>query len=430
MYLILNAFAFIFLSAYAFRLMLSKPSYFKLSSTEHVILNGREKFLLFTLVTGMFAVGPFSSLRLIVWIVIMLSAFIFYRKYPKINKINIFYLFFLLWLAITIVWSPSIEYAIRVYLKYFYPLVALFFAATFVNSDKFIFIAMKWLLISSFIYSILLGGIMTQILGIWTFYFGGLFWPISTLADHLSIMSAISFVMWWRTKEKKYLYLIIWFLVSTLIQGVRTGLLSIGLMLMVGSYIKYRIYSLPYLVGAIVSAVTTILYIPVIKEKMFFNPENVQNISDIIRAYDDGSINTSARSSMWEYMLNKFYYTNEIIGSGLGSVQQYMYENYLFGGLQVVHSDYVQLLCDTGYIGLFLYLLFPTTIYVFLSRYTKKCDNHLNTSAILAILTYAATLPAMGFDNVVNYSLPAHTYTFIFLGIFLAYRTQNKKQRR
>ncbi len=55
----------------------------------------------------------------------------------------------------------------------------------------------------------------------------GYFLAISTLADYLGIMSGVSFVMWWRTKDKKYLYLIAWFLLSTIVGSIRTGILVI-----------------------------------------------------------------------------------------------------------------------------------------------------------------------------------------------------------
>jgi len=38
-------------------------------------------------------------------------------------------------------------------------------------------------------------------------------------------------------------------------------------------------------------------------------------------------------------------------------------------------------------------------------------------------------LPAMAFDNIVNYSFASHSYPFIFAGKFLAYRRLRKEQR-
>jgi len=432
MYAILNVIVFLLLTGYAFVLMLSKPSYVKLSKKEKVLLTGREKFLLLTLVTGMVAVTGLglSSLRLMLWMIMMISAFILYHKSPNLNRLVIIYVLFLLWLAIELIWSPSFLYGIRVYLKYLYPLIALLFAATFVRSEDFIFVAMRWMLISAFIYSFLLGGVMTKIVGFWHFYLGGVFWPMATLNDFLAIMSGVSFVMWWRTKEKKYLLLIIWFMLSGILQGVRTGILSIGIMLMVASYLRYKLASLPYLVGAVAIGFAVILFVPHIKEKMFYDVDKVETISDIFASQDEDNLNTSARAYMWEHLLREFHQDHEWLGSGLGSVQHYMYENYIFGGLKVAHSDYVQMMCDVGNIGLLLYLLFPLLLYFYTRKYVhKRPSTALRASAILAVLSYAAVLPAMGFDNIVNYSFATHSYPFIFIGIFLAYLRQEKFKR-
>ena len=431
MFAVLNLLVFVFLTGYAFILLLSKPSYVKLSRTEKVLLTGREKFLLLTLVTGMVMAGDFSSLRLIAWLSLMLFAFVIYRKSPRFNRLTLVYIIFLMWLGITMVWSPDLLYGIRVYLKYLYPFVALLFATAFVHSREFIFVAMRWMLITTFIASLFLGGFMTNILGIWFFYFGGLFWPMSTLADYLAVMSAVAFVMWWRTGEKKYLLLIGWFMLSSVLHGTRTGLLSIGMMLMVGSYLRYKLVSLPYIIGAVFIGLAMILFVPQVKEKMFYDPERVVGIEDILSAQEENNLNTSARAYMWEELLHRFHEDHEWMGSGLGSVQHYMYENFVFGGLQVAHSDYVQMMCDSGNVGLLLYLLFPLMLYLYTIRYVhKKPSTPMVTSAILALLAYAAVLPAMGFDNVVNYSFASHSYPFIFAGIFLAYRRIEKQQQR
>lgn len=431
MYLILHALTFIFLSAYAFRLMISKPSFVKLSKNKKILLSGREKFLLFTLITGMFQVGMFSSLRLMVWIAIIASSFFIYHKSPRLNRVIFIYILFLLWISISILWSPSFEYGFREFLKYSYPILILLFAFTFIHSKDFIFLAMKWMLIVAFWVSLLLGGVMTHLIGTWYFYLGGMFWPISTLADYLAVMSAVSFVMWWRTKEKKYLFLIAWFILSAILQSVRTGILSIGVMLIVASYLRYRLLSLPYIVGAIAIGLFSILYIPQIKDKMFFNPNEITTVNDIFVAQEDGNVNTNERSDMWEHLLARFYKNHQLAGSGLGAVQHYMYENYVFGGLHVPHSDYVQMLCDTGEIGLFLYLLFPFLFYIYAKKFLhKRPTTPLRSSAILALLSYSAVLPAMAFDNVVNYSFASHSYPFIFIGIFLAYKNKRKPKKR
>lgn len=215
-----------------------------------------------------------------------------------------------------------------------------------------------------------------------------------------------------------------------MIQSVRTGTLAIGMMLMMGSYLRYKLASLPYLIGAIAIGFAAILYVPQVKEKMFYDADKIMTVNDILAAQDENNLNTNMRAYMWKHLLQDFHEDHEWLGSGLGSVQHYMYENFVFGGLKASHSDYVQMMCDVGNTGMLLYLSFPLSLYLYTRKYVHKTPTTaLRMSAILAVLSYAAVLPAMGFDNVVNYSLAVHSYPFIFIGIFLAYKRKEKLKK-
>lgn len=435
MFTLLNIFVFFVLSWYAIKLMFSTPSYVKLSRTEKVLLTGREKFLLLTMVTGMFQVGvdlgmSLSALRLMAWIGMILLAFVLYRRSPKLNSLVMIYLLFLTWLAISLFWTVDIGYGFRAYLKYLYPFLIMIFAATFVRSHDFIYVAMRWMILTSFILSLFLGGVMTNILGIWQFYGNGLFWPYSTLSDYLAVMSGVAFLMWWRTGEKKYFLLIVWFLLSTILQSVRTGILAITLMMIVASYLRYKTLSIPYILGIVFLSIASVVFIPQVHDKMFNESIKVAQINDLSSVTSD-NIDSNGRFSMWEWALDKFYAGHEWTGSGLGSVQQYMYDHFVFGGLHVIHNDYIQILADTGQPGLILYLLFPIGIFIYSHKVIMQKEmSPLKITLILAVLSYIGVLACMMFDNVVNYTLAVHSYPFIFLGIALAYKRLEKEERR
>ncbi|MDO9208875.1 MAG: O-antigen ligase family protein, partial [Sulfuricurvum sp.] len=239
----------------------------------------------------------------------------------------------------------------------------------------------------------------------------------------------VSFIMWWRTGEKKYLWLIGWFFISAVLQSVRTGLLAILMVITVASYLRYKKYSLPYIGAIIFIAMASVVFIPQVRDKMFNESAKVEQISDLSSISTD-NIDSNARFAMWEWALDKFYEGREWMGSGLGSTQQYMYDNYIFGGLHVLHNDYVQMLSDTGLTGLILYALFP--IGIFITAWKPLHRRGLDTLKItlsLAVLSYVAVLTTMMTDNVVNYSFAVHSYPFIFIGIAIAYTRLEKEQR-
>ncbi len=422
MYIILNALVFLSLTGYAFVLMLSKPSYVKLSKTEKVLLTGREKFLLLTMATGMIMVGSFSALRLMIWIGIILFAFLLYRKSPKFNVIVFGYLLFLGWMILSLSWGESDDFGVRVILKYLYPFLIMLFAATFVRSKDFIFVAMRWLILVSFILSFFFGGLTINIVG-HIFRLGGVFWNTAAFADFLAIMSGVAYLMWWRTKDKKYLYLIGWFLLSSIAGSIRTGLLGIFAVFAVASYLRYRVYSLPYMAGLVLFAIFSVLFIPQVKEKMFYDPGAITSIEDL-GSIEQSQLDSNGRFAMWAWSLAEYYDDNKLTGAGIGTVQQRFYSgNHPFGKIKIIHNDYVQMLCDVGLVGLSIYLLFVLlSIRLAMIYMKKRVPIYLQNAAFLVVTSFAGTLTTMMTDNVVNYAFPVHSYPFIFVGIMMAYR--------
>ncbi len=65
--------------------------------------------------------------------------------------------------------------------------------------------------------------------------------------------------------------------------------------------------------------------------------------------------------------------------------KNYMYSNFVFGGLKVPHNDYVQMSCDSGIIGVVLYLLavFAIIVHSFFV-YQKYTDVSIKMCAIVA----------------------------------------------
>ena len=125
---------------------------------------------------------------------------------------------------------------------------------------------------------------------------------------------------------------------------------------------------------------------------------------------------------MWEDLLDRFYHPNPLKGSGLGATQKHLYESPegLYGGLQVAHSDYVTLLCDTGFVGLVLYLSAAISAVCIAAKYMwAGTTMELRAAGALVLASFFASLCSMGFDNVFNYTLAVHSLPFAFLGILL-----------
>ena len=177
----------------------------------------------------------------------------------------------------------------------------------------------------------------------------------------------------------------------------RTSIMGTALALMTFFFFKYKIKSLPVIFGIVLLIVIAIFTIPSMKAKMFKdgNSINIAQLQQGKISKDD--INSNARFALWEHLQKRFYHKKEVIGSGTGSVQNYMYSNFVFGGLHVPHNDYIQISCDNGLIGIVLYLLIIVSIitHCFI-EYNKKNSTTIKMCAIVAgssIAGVALTMP-------------------------------------
>ena len=192
-------------------------------------------------------------------------------------------------------------------------------------------------------------------------------------------------------------------------------------------FFKYKLKSLPIIFSVFILFIVAVFAIPSVREKMFINRENV-SIEQFQRGeITKDDINSNARFGMWEHLENRFYDGKELTGSGIGSVQNYMYSNFVFGGLKVPHNDYVQILCDSGIIGVVLYLLVVLTVITHsFIVYQNNSDVTIRMSAIIAGSSLAGVALTMYTDNVVNYSMTTLSYPFGFYGMMLGL-IKNKK---
>ena len=251
--------------------------------------------------------------------------------------------------------------------------------------------------------------------------FPGVFWYGTARAINYISMCIFSLALFYYTQEKKKnLLLCILFMLPCILWVFRTSIMGTTLALMTFFFFKYKLKSLPVIAGIMLIAVVAVFTIPSLKEKMFKDSKNVS-----IEQFQQGEISkddieSNARFAMWEHLEIRFYDGKELTGSGIGSVQNYMYSNFVFGGLKVPHNDYVQILCDSGIVGVVLYLFVVLTVIIHsFIVYQKSSNIAIKLCAIVAGSSLAGVALTMYTDNVVNYSMATLSYPFGFYGMML-----------
>ena len=212
-------------------------------------------------------------------------------------------------------------------------------------------------------------------------------------------------------------------LLSTVLEAVRTGLGGMMLVFVVATLLRYKAKALPGLVFAGTMFVGIILFVPGMNEKFFGDNAGTITASDIIRgnALSMDNIEKSGREYMWERVKDNCYYGNEVFGGGLGTSGRWV-KNYgkATKGLEMMHNDYLQILCDAGIVGIVLLCVFYLgfILKVFAHVVLRRSTVLVRLTGIMALSSMVGIGFAMYFDNVVSNSMQALVMPFIYWGFF------------
>lgn len=417
----LNYIYFLIITAFGLKFVFQKQGVVThpLNKEQKLLFTGPELFWTLTFSTGLLALNAPAGLDLMAIRLFVLEIFCLFVLFVVKNKIvwslpSLLYMVYIVWLVIGLSYTESITYGIRVILKYLYPLLVMLVASAIVRNWEVYIKAIKgarFIAIISIVFSFVpfIGSLVP-----------GVFWYGTAAAINYISMAILSLgLFFYFSKKRKDLVYAILFMLPCILWVFRTSIMGTILALMVFSFFRYKLKSFPVIFIIFILGISSVFFIPTVKEKMF-KTENLtlQDFLDGKISKDD--INSNARFAMWEYLEDKFYNNSIILGSGTGTVQNHMYNNFLFGGLKVPHNDFVQIRCDNGLIGYILYLMIVVSavIHSFIIH-NKYKHPVLKLSSIVAGGTIAGVVLTMVSDNVVNYSMATLSYPFGFYGMML-----------
>jgi len=422
----LNIIYFLIITFYGIRFLKSDGRIVKspFDKTQSVMMSGPEMFWVLTFSTGLLAFSAplgvdLMAVRLGMIMLLCLWGFSMTQNKPVWSLPLKLYVVYLLWLVIGCFYAPSMGYGIRVILKYCYPLIFCLFASAV--TDGFI-TAMKASLTARKVAAIVVVISFIPYVG---YLIPGVIWYGTARAIHFISMMTFSIALFFFTTEKKrnFWYAVL-FLLPCFIWVFRTSIMGSGIAIMAFALIRWKARSLPAIAAVLVAGVIAVFSIPSLREKMF-KPET-KNAS--IEKFQEGKVtmddvNTNSREAMWELLEEKLFEGHEIVGSGTGAVQNYMYNHFLFGGLTVPHSDFVQMKCDNGLVGLWLYTAIAILIFLHCFKiYWSTDDPRLQLFAITAGAAMLGVFATCYSDNTVNYSMATLAMPYGFYGMTLALR--------
>lgn len=429
---VLNYLYFLIITFYGVKFLYSPGVTMRhpLDRTRRMTLDGPEAFWILTFSTGLLALNAsgigvdLMAFRLFVLEGLCFLGLLAAVKRPVWSPALTVYSIYMLWLVIGCVYSPAPSYGIRVVLKYLYPFLLCLFASAAVRYPEV------------FLKAGLTAVTVAVVCLVFDFVPGlsrlvpGVFWYGTAQAIHfISIMVFCLALSCFTDKRRKYLILAGVFLSPCFIWVFRTSIMGSLVALGAFFFIRYRLRSMPVLLGILVVGVMAVFTIPSLRDKMFHGNENMtlENFQEGKVTLDD--VETNGRETLWKYMDRHFYQPHKIKGSGTGTVQHFMYTNSrLFGGLKVAHSDFVQMKSDNGLTGLALYCLIAIFVFLHcLKVYHSADDVPLRMCALIAGASMMGVFVTCYSDNTVNYSMATLSMPWGFYGMMLGLLCQHKK---
>lgn len=311
------------------------------------------------------------------------------------------YSFYLAWIMVGIIYSHAAAYGVRVFLKYLLPLIVVLMGSSAVKTPAVwlkCVMSARWMGVISLVY---------YLMPFSQRYLPGLFWYFTAgCINYISLVAmSMSLVCYSDEKLRNFIWCVL-FVVPPFLWSLRTSMAGMIMAVSACVLLRYRVKALPVIACVLLAGLIAVFSIRQVREKMFVDPEAV-SIGMVLAgdlSYED--INTNARRGMWTHLEEKFCNDAPLTGHGTGTVQHYMYTHNLFRGLKVPHNDYLQIRCDNGYIGMWIYLssfigaiLHSFWIYF---KSTEACMKVISMSAGVALSGVIFTLFT---ENCVNYSL-------------------------
>ena len=387
-------------------------------------LSGKEALISLMFATAYIGLTPVLSLRLGFLELLCIVGAITVSSRVKLSWPMWLFVIFIAWEVIGLTYSVSISYGIRMILKYIYPFLFAVFAARIVKDGV--------VMVSSAIWAryVATAAVLIALIPPLRLITGQFFWFRPALTTSIITMVIFSFAMAeFSNKKKKNLWWGLFFCLPCFIFIFRTDIFGTVVALATFFVLKYRVKGLPIAAALGIWGLCTMFYVPAIKNKMFFRPNEVTMMDYVAGNYDENNVRTNGRKQGWEDVEKWFYKNHQAGGSGTGRVQYYFYEEaqgWRRGGQ--LHNDFLVLKCDNGMVGLILFGLsyFAVTLHC-IYLYHKSRNTYTRMAAMVAGASLMGVFVTMYSDNTLSYSMCTLSFPWGFYGMALGIENADRE---
>ena len=390
-------------------------------------MDKRMYFLLFVVCTAPFFLAQFALIKYLVYFLFILWLMCRGELTLKFESITGSYLLFYGWLVVSCFYGDFSYNSFSLLVKYMLPLLSLWLGYSAIDNKYDLYFFSKSVTKCAIIYALFIGGFCLFLAK--ALYYAimgtGVFLMYAGFADYLTSLFVLPLVLWWMTGRKAYLWGALCLLASPVLESVRTGIGGIVIVCCMFAFFRYKVKSIPVIALMGVLFLSGVLFVPQVNKKFFGDDAGKVSANDIWEkdALSLDKVNTSGRTALWDLALEKFYAPNPMCGAGLGEVTKFIKERGVKEHtIALLHSDYVQILCDNGLVGIILISIFFAVVLFKVFRYTWwHSDSWVKITGVMAAASLSGVAFSMGFDNVVSHSMTSMINPFIFIGFFLKF---------
>ena len=375
--------------------------------------NVNEKLLLQLIVVS--SVGTVHD-SLIIWALYL--CVVLYIVFNGRGNVLIFsylriFFFFLLWMIVSFVSSTrtSFYFGFMMVVKFAVP-IFFFIAAykTFVNKKQILDFYEKVLKLWPFYLILGLCSVKGQNIDHYFLYFG-------------MLVIFIPYVLYKIRggNLRKYIFIAITLMIPAILFPKRTPIIGCMIGCTIVLILRYKLKAVVPILMLSVLPVVLLFTVPQLKEKFFV--DSSLTFSDFLEAgVEFENINSNGRTFFWGLAYDKFYKNNEIIGSGTGSLKTYMRssENQYGDSFQLLHNDWLHILCENGIVGVILLLIAMISTLVKCYKLLRKNMSIDNTYIFNGLcICFGGVVTHMFFENCINsYAFP---FYFVFYAMTIKY---------
>lgn len=391
-------------------------------SRSTMLLSGKEALIILMFATAYIGLAPVLSLRLGFLELLCIVGALTVSSRVKLSWPMWLFMIFIAWEVIGLTYAPSVSYGIRMILKYTYPFLFAIFAARVVKDGVVMVSAAIWARRVATV------AVCLTLIPPIRLFVSQFFWFDAALTTSIITMAIFSFAMVeFSDEKKKNLWWGIFFCLPCLILVFRTDIFGTVVAIATFFVLKYRTKGLPIAAALGILGLCSMFYVPAVKNKMFFRPDEVSMVDYVTGNYDKDNVRMNGRKDGWKNVENWFYKNHEEVGSGTGRVQYYFYEEAI--GWQrrgQLHNDFLVLKCDNGMIGLILFGLsyFAVTLHC-IYLYHKSRNTYTRMAAMVAGASLMGVFVTMYSDNTLSYSMCTLSFPWGFYGMALGIENAN-----